>query len=411
MRRSRAEWIETIRQKEMVLFGAGMYARNFFRDYKDELRIRYCISNDNKQNAFCMDGQEICPVYRVKKAVQDENRFIILCAEKHEEMEKQLSAYGLQYGVDYVDSGLFRTLVSNKKIAVFYGVCYMRALHHCLAKSLSFMDIYDTYYWLGYRVRNIVEQEIFRLLLGMADLYICHEAVTTENRVYFTLLKQDCRVIRIPLVMFNGYHPKAKGRMGEDNVYNIVSADTYYGTFITPDDEVNRCIRENGSLSETLKKILDVDYYGKDFLERNYRREIHKIEVAEAEADIPISDYLLEKHGKKRLFLNEKHISNDVIIELAKRILETLELDRTLPEEELCKRRLLFTTEVPVYPSVIEKLSLTVYGTNPRYRMFTFGREIDVTFEEYMERYYDYCMMMKRCMEQGYFPEREGLSV
>lgn len=409
MRQNRTEWIEAVRQKEIVLFGAGAFAKNFYRDFKDELPIRYCISNDDEQNVFCMDGREICPVYRVEKAVRDEHRFIILCAQKHEEMEKQLSAYGLQHGIDYMDSGLFRTLASNKKIAVFYGVCYMRALHHCLVESPFFTDIYDSYYWLGYRTRSVVEQEIFRFLLGMADLYVCHEAMTTENLVYFTLLKQDCRTIRIPLVLFNGYHPKSGERIREDNIYSIVSSNTYFGPFITPDDVVNCCIRENRKLPEILKLVSDVDYYGKDFLERNYRREIRKIEVAEASADIQISDYLLENHGKKRLFLNEKHISNCVIVELAERVLEALELDRKLPEEELCKRRLLYTTEVPVYPSVIEKLSLNIYGTNPKYRMFTFGREIDVTFEEYIERYYDYCTMMKMCMEEGYFPGREGI--
>lgn len=409
MGRSRTEWLEVVRQKDIVLFGAGAFARYFYKDFGNELHIQYCISNDEGQNVFYMDGKEICPVHRVEKAVWDEHRFIILCAEKHEEMEKQLSAYGLQYGIDYMDSGLFRVLVSNKKIAVFYGVCYMRALHHCLVESAPFTDIYESYYWLGYRTKSVVEQEILRLLLGMADLYICNETVTMENHIYFTLLKKDCRVIRIPLVVFNGYHPKTEGRMMEDNIYSIVSSDTYFGPFITPDDAVNRCIRENRKLPEILRLISDEDYYEKDFLERNYRREIRKIEVAEAAADIQISDYLLKNHGKKRLFLNEKHISNCVIIELAERVLEALGLGRTLPEEKLRKRRLLYTTEVPVYPSVIQKLSLSIYGTNPRYRMFTFGREIDVTFEEYIERYYGYCMMTKKCMEEGYFPEREGL--
>lgn len=409
MRRSRAEWVEAARQKPIVLFGAGAFAKRFYQEFKDELQIQYCISNDEEQNVFCLDGRAICPIFRVERAVWDEHRFIILCAEKHEEMERQLCAYGLQYGIDYMDSGMFRTLVSDKKIAVFYGVCYMRALYHCIVESPLFTDVYDSYYWLSYRPRSVVEQETFRLLLGMADLYICHKAMTTENHIYFALLKQDCRVIRIPLVFFNGYHPKTGERMRGDNVYSIVSSGTYFGSFITPDDVVNRCIRENRKLPEILKLISDVDYYEKDFLEKNYRREIRKIEVAETAADIRISDYLLENHGKKRLFLNEKHISNCVIIELAERVLEALELDRRLPEKELCKRRLLYTTEVPVYPSVIEKLSLNVYGSDPKYRMFTFGREIDVTFEEYIERYYDYCTMMKMCMEEGYFPGREGI--
>lgn len=409
MGKSRKEWVEAVRQKKIVLFGAGAFAKNFYRDFKEELHIRYCISNDEGQKVFCVDGQEICLVYRVEMAVRDEHSFLILCAEKHEEMEKQLNAYGLRYGVDYMDSGLFRALASNKKIAVFYGVCYMRALHHCLVESSLFTDIYDSYYWLSYRPRSAVEQEIFRLLLGMADLYICHKAVTTENHSYVALLKQDCRMIRIPLVFFDGYHPKTGERMIDDNIYSIISSETHFGPFITPDDVVNRCIRENKKLPEILKIVSDVDYYEKDFLERNYRKEIRKIEVAEAAADIQISDYLLENHGKKRLFLNEKHISNCVIVELAQRVLEALGLNRKLPEEKLGKQRLLYTTEVPVYPSVIEKLSLTIYGTEPTYRMFVFGREMDVTFEGYMERYYDYCTMMKRCMEEGYFPAREGI--
>lgn len=152
MKECRTEWVEAARRKDIVLFGAGAFAQKFYRDFKDELHIQYCISNDERQNIFCMDGREICPVYRVEKAIQNEDRFIILCAEKHEEMEKQLSTYGLKYGIDFMDSGLFYVLQSNKKIAVFYGVCYMRALYHCLMESSAFTDIYDSYYWVRHEV-------------------------------------------------------------------------------------------------------------------------------------------------------------------------------------------------------------------------------------------------------------------
>ncbi len=393
---------------EIILFGAGNYAKAFYRDFSEQLNIKYCISNDKNEEIFCIDGQEICPVLRVDSVNLTDRQMIILCAESFQEMEVQLRDMGYRNGVDYLNSNIVRLLLSNKKLALFYGVCYMRAIYNCIIKSKKFCEKYEAFYWLDYRKMEPQEYEFFSFLLPLCDLFLYNVFVSFDklqrSQAYLHRLSKECRIIRVPLITFNGYHPRTEGTTGEENPYQITSIKTYYGTFMVPDCNVNRLILEGKSCSEIVKILGDIDFYSKSWLEENFQKEIKKLRLAERLADIKFVDFLLEKHKKERLFLNETHISNLVIIELAKKVLDFIAFENKLPEEWLKKEQLLYTTEIPIYPSVIEHLDLEIYKNNPKYRLFTFENEIDMSFEEYLERYYEYCICTKRWIEEGYYP-------
>lgn len=406
---SRKSMLKKIKSDGIILFGAGDFARGFYRDFGDEVFVKYCMTNNPAEVSFCVDGMEVCPIYRVEDRARCADGMIIICARLCGDMMRQLQAYGLSYGIDYIDSGFYRMLAFEKKIALFYGVCYMRALYNCLAESKAFTDRYVLFYFLDYHAFVPYDDEKLRLLLRLADLYLCHESADVRSVAYRSHLKPSCRILRVPLVTFNGYHPRSPEKIGTDNVYSIVPRDTYFGSFLTPDDNVNWLLREGMGISEIIKIISDEGFYEKDYLEQNFRKEIRKIQLSEMRSDVAVSDFILEQSGKARLFLNEKHMNNFLILELARRMLAFLELPQELPEEKLMRSRFLYTSEVPLYPAVIRKLKLSVYDGNPKYRLFTFGREMDVTFEEYYERYYEYCRMMKSCMEEGYFPTRGGI--
>lgn len=401
----RKEYIKLIGQKEIILFGAGAYAVHFYKEFKDIFNIVGCVTNNKKEKVFCVDGEEICPILRVESLDCHSREFIIVCANNYAPMEEQLKTMGLHYGLDYIDSETFEVLCSEKKIALFYGVCYSRAVCTCLRNSREFSSRYHSYYWMEYLKMDALQEEFFSYMLELCDLYLYNAFLTPEkrkiNNAYLSRLNKHCIHISIPMLIFNGYYPCDINQIGKDNIYNVTSNQTPYSPFPTPDHNVNRMIENGIGLNEILKRVSDSDFYQKEFIIKNYEKEMKKLELAEKIADIEICDFLYENHGKKRLFLNEKHISNVVIMELANRILDKLGLKRDI-NDDIFEERLLYTSEVPVYPSVIEHLSLEVYkGT---YTLFTFRGDIQLTFEQYVERYYEYCMMMKRCFEYGYFP-------
>lgn len=395
-------------EKEIILFGAGNYAKLFYKDFHEILNIKYCVSNDSKENIFLVDGREICPVFRVDSIVLQKKQIIILCAEHYQEMEIQLRNMGYRNGVHYINSNTVRVLLSEKKIALCYGVCYLRAIYNCLKESKTFSEKYEAFYWLDYRQMAPEEYEFFSFLLPLCDLFIYNVFFSFEqqkrNQAYLQRLSRKCVVVSIPLITFHGYHPRTEGFVGEENPYNIVSIKSYFGTFLVPDPNINRLIEQGKTCHDIVNIIGDIGFYKKAWVEKNYICEMKRMELAERLADIKIVDFLKKNHGKERLFLNETHITNLVVIELAERILAHIGIVASLPKNELKAKRLLYTTEIPLYPSVIEHLGLEIYMNNPQYRLFVFDNEIDISFEEYVERYYEYCLSMKKWIEMGYFP-------
>ena len=57
----REEYIRSIRQKDIILFGAGNYAKRFYNMFKDELHIKGCITNNSQEKVFQVNGNQNPP--------------------------------------------------------------------------------------------------------------------------------------------------------------------------------------------------------------------------------------------------------------------------------------------------------------------------------------------------------------
>lgn len=407
----RKKYVEELKQYKFILFGAGNYAGQFYKDFHDCFSIYFCITNNAEEKALTVEGKEVLPVYRVPDGLRmaGDNAIIVLCAAECRDMEEQLGYLGYTYGKDYISSNYFRLLVSSKKIAMVYGVCYTRSIHDCLKHSEAFCKDYEISNWMSYLEMNPSEYAFFTFALSFCDLYFYSSGISFKDRIkndgFLKRLPENCKTICIPLIGSSAYYPQTMNKIEGNNPYCVISSKTSWAPFLSPDWNVNRLLDEGQAPAEILKIIGDENYYQKDLLTENYDRQMKIIQIRERIADIKISDYLLQKHGTERLFLNEVHISNTVIIELTKRILRLLEYSDSLPEEELAAAQLLYTSEVPLYPSVIENLSLEIYrGKDVRYDLFTFQGRKKVTFEEYIMLYCDFCGNMSRFMKQGLFP-------
>lgn len=407
----RKELVSRLRSADIVLFGAGDYAKQLYRDFGDVFHIVGCITNDPKEQVLEVDGKEICSICRVEEGLKQAKpgAYLICASANPVKMEEQLWGLGCVPGKEFCSSDIFRMLVSEKKIAVSYGVCHIRAIYNCLKKSAGFSKDYEIFYCASYLEHSAVENFFLKFLLSICDLFLYNVAFSPEERMkqeeLFHYLPQVSKKVGVPLVITSAYYPQTGNRNQWKNPYGIVSAATQWGSFVSVDHNMNRMLEAGKTADEIVETLMDEEYYSASWLEENYKKELTAIQFSESIADIIVSDFLRDNRGKKRLSLNENHISNEVILELARRILMRLGYADDFFEEEILAMQLLNTSEVPIYPSVIRGLNLTVYKENDTYLLFTFQGRKEVTFEEYLRLYCDYCGNMMRFMNLGYFPD------
>lgn len=406
----RKKFLRFISQKKIVLFGAGNYATKFYEDFRDILNISFCISNDSKQNIFTINTKEVCPVRRVVDYHKDKDEYIILCAADTKKMSSQMSDMGYLYGIDYADSDFFRVLWGEQKIVLCYGVCYIRAIRNCLNYSQGFSQKYASWYFLDYLEKNAVEYFLFQTLLKICDVFIYNTYVSKEgvrqNKTYLNKINKKCLAIKIPFITFQGFYPIYTGEPIYKKSFCVTPVRGGYSPFAHVDPNINELICQKKTVNEIKKIVGDLDFYKKDMLQANLEIELKKLELIERETDICIHSFIVKNLRKKRLFLDNNHMSNEIIIQIAAQILKQLSLEDDLDRESILEKILLYTTEIPIYPSVIEKLQLKQYYGSPQYKLFTFSGYQMVTFEEYIERYVDFCTIMRNYMQQGVFPRK-----
>lgn len=401
------DFCKKLTEREIVLFGTGDKTKDFFREFSGKLKISYCLSQ-GEESELLIDGSAVCPVQSIEDWYFAGKVFIIFCDEENAALEDYIGKKGCKYGEDYLTADLVRCLMSEKKIAVFYGVCTQRSICECLKLSRAMTDEYVLYYWLSYRTMTVKEHEMFLFMLEHCDLYIYNACITDKwkkhNDLLLGMLNRECRTISLPIVSSRIYHPQALKNRDKNNQYCVTSSKSYYAPFLSPDCNINEMLDEGRSTSEILEVISDENYYSEEWLVKNRAVQEKRIKFEEAFADIKIKDFLIREHGKKRLFFNEKHVSNVVLLEFARRLLSVIGFPDDLPEREILAMQLLNTTEVPLYPSVIKNMNLSAYA-QPQYDIFTFDGRRKVGFEEYVSLYCDFCGNMKRYMEMGLFPK------
>ncbi len=405
----RNQFIKRITACDIMLYGAACRARWFYDRYKGVLNIVSCISNNANEKICSFDDGSQLPVVRPSDAFAEkgENTFIIICVDDGAEIERQLISYGLSAGDDYLHFGLFKMLMSKKKIAVLYGVCYMRPICGCLNKSSDFCRDYEAFYWLSYKTMTAAEYGVFLCLLKICDLYIYNPSISRQEKTLETGILRNlpdcCTRVKLPSVGAEAYHPQSIRPEHAGRAYSVVGEQSAYGPFTGQDWYINQMIDDGKKLAEIKNALKDENFLASDYVRENYEVQIRMMELQESVSDIKICDYLLNNHKKKRLFLDGAHIANDPICEIANRLLEKLGYTSVDYADEMDKV-LIYASEVPLYPSVIKALQLSVYETGePLYKLFTFHGYQNVTFDEYIERYYEYCKHIKSYIERGYF--------
>lgn len=370
--------------ERVVLLGENIDIENF-----REFEIVGIVSgkgNERMQNipVFTYDYLLSLPKNLKVIIVDDHWQFEILC-----EFHMLMSKLGLHIGRNYiyhsmmggkVDTNtiyklsnyarenffdLMGGIIGNKELVVLYGNCQIQVLIDMISRNREFAEKYVTCVIPRFWIKD--DECEFKMLfeshiLQMASYFFTQE-VSVENRFGYMAsteyisshLSKDCKIIMITNLYFEGYFPQLRNYGGEIDLWK-----GKFGSFGGyTDQEVLKLICMGKENEEILENISSVDYYSAEKVRSEIELELERFESREASVEIKMTDYLKEKYDVFSIFATVNHPTRNVLLELARRILERLEIyNIDIPYDESEIPQQMSNVFFPIYPSVSKILGL-----------------------------------------------------
>lgn len=215
-----------------------------------------------------------------------------------------------------------------------YSTCQGEGIKHYLRyyiKSDSIVVVRN--YQLVFN-KNPNELDNFRRLLRDTTIFIYQEMPTkwdvysTDSSVknnVLSYLPNQCIKIAIPYVFASWYWGIGKTLL-RDVTYNFDKID---------DETESRTIYYNKDVIVSMKQIHNLDsilrLYDDNKINFKYEErmnnEMNILRLKETTTDVKVSDFILKNYKKTKLFLTPNHPSHVILIEIARQILEKLNVD------------------------------------------------------------------------------------
>lgn len=402
----RNKWIENFKKKKLILFGCGNTASEFYQKTIKNCNwdIHLCYSNYGRENEFVVEGVKIADVKRPELADEKKGYFIIICSLAFNEISEQLVNLGYRPFEDFVTKQFLEAMINEKKIAVAYGICQLRAVVQCLNKTNSFRKQYELYYFESYNKDFILEAERL-FLITLCDLFIYTKGISEAERIKMSgvlkRLHKKCLAIGLSAISFCGYFLKNDVRIDVPNPYSVISRKSSYVPFRFSDEYINFLIDQKCTIDEIYEKAMSYGMNKEKEIQDKCHKELTKLKYIDSNGDIHIAEYIRKMYKKQRLFRNEAHIENLVAVEYTNQICDllTIKFDMEDLEEPLMNH-----SQHIIYPSVHKALELEWEWENTEYDLFTYNGWKKVTFYEFIQAYVQYCSSIKELIEAGLVP-------
>jgi hypothetical protein len=421
------EILKKLLTKRIVLVGTGKESADFYNNYIGMINIEIITANyflTNALDRFCLkDNIETRKIDELKIEKNTDCFYIIAIGYDVSflTVSFQLEELGLIYGEDYIDYSMAEAILSNKKILVTAGDCLLDAISIGLNYFADFKEKYyiKHFYNLG---RSKFFNKIYYRMAKICDFYVMNRHLMDPYKFYFEKeeLPGDCQIIFIATPEFRGYWPQTPKKESVVNKYHIFPHDGYPVGFVMREDmNINRAIdsEEKVDVELLIRRLKDENFYSRDYVLRNYNVSVNILRHAEKDCDIKISDYFINNVSTKKTAKEYSHYQNDLILEMCRRLIEYLE-----PNWDSEKYKVLEVkddispfTEMPVYPCVARHLGLNDITDETKYKIRTYkGKDFfvnpytynkvyygieELSFAEYIERYYEYCVAAKKLMK------------
>lgn len=400
---------KNLEKKNIILFGAGKDAEEFYIQHKAQLNISHCISNLKKQwgDRCFLDVLDVRPYNRDEITEAD---YIVVCGvAAYRILELQLMGDGLSVNSNFVDYRIANAVLEEKDIILFRGSCVLRDAYVCLKKVKEFSDRYATIYVQDKTSSSKYSNGLLMQAAQICDIYIYSHRVTGQDissKMQQSDLAIGCKTLSVCNQSFSGYWPQADPDISHKNPYwihpYVIERDQlfYHNLYMYTDRNINKLIEEGKSTSEIKKILSDCEFYSQKDIDKNLKRAYKAMQIADQFADVKMADFIIDNCRERMVFQNFMHMEKCVVWEYVRRILQALQLD--MSECDVLERKspkyIHHGSDIPVYPSVIEKMGLSWVNENTEYEIVTYDGVVKMNFMQYIEVLADYTKISRKIM-------------
>lgn len=391
---------------KIIIFGCGNTARDFLSETEGKINVSLFWSNDNSEREYSSDQGKCYVVNRpCSKDKIDNDYLIIICSIYFDDIAEQLQLLGFIPFRDFIDDQIAKTMFSEKKIALMYGACHLRAVKDALMTSLVFSDQYEAFYFPNYLQVSVYESMKLCYIVEHCSLFLYGISVEArdyrKNKALLDRISKNVQIISIPIICFGGYFPQLERPFNRMNRYAIKCEGKDYTPFSYEDSFLNRCIDEGLSVDTILEKIADGNVYEQSWIRNMLDDEWKRVRFQESDSDIKALSYISDNYKKRRLFRNEAHMENAVIYHYAEQIIAKLGFK---PNFDKGITPFFYCSEHPIYGCTSRAIGLEWNVMDEVLDLYTYEGWKRVSVYEFIEAYIESGQKIRELKEKGLLP-------
>lgn len=393
--------LEHLQGREIVIFGAGIMAHEFYSQYKDKLNFAFCVTNNSTEwgeKRFCGELD-----VRQYSAQELKGKYYIVLGVylAFENIATQLECDGCAVFRDFVDYKVAEAVLENKKLALFYGTCILRDVFHSLERVPAFTEQYVGIFMQGDTREKDTIAEIRRLYYAkdLCDAYIYNNKLLHAGEAYNMQrrdLPVDCKMISVSKVTFHGYWPQLHDTGYNDNwLFDVMAPfdNKFWHLMYTREDaNITRLVKEGKSPEEIYKILSADDFYSEKDLKKHIRICFKTLQMAEKGLAVSVGSFIQSRYQRERLYQDFTHPKKVVMWEYVRQVLAHLDIqeERLAEIMESAPEYVHRSSDMPIYPSVAKRLGLSWIDAYTQYEMITYKGIRLMTFKEYVLHYAAY---------------------
>lgn len=393
----RQKIFDSIKSKNILLFGVTDETIKFYEKYCDVLKMKACLSNysaDVKLQAMREYGLE---TYLYDDFEITDDDFVIICDYEHyASIEKRLLCDDYSEYDRFISSKLAAGILSEKKIILFMGSYTLKQIANAFDELPQIKQEYFCQYYSEDELLTPYKNRMaeYKHMARMCDVYIvsvCDKEMYEMKVITEGFLIDTCIVIKVSDYMFNGYFPQIAGN--RDSYSNFLyrermRLDMPYGMLALAREDKNlaQFVLANVPAEEIVERVCDTGYYTEEQVKEHFRMALDYVKIADGKADVKIGRFLEENCNHTITYRNLDEWNIELVKYVIESIAEKMGIALETVDEAVLSRRVeeFSGSELPVYPSVLKHLGIT-NRENKKYKVVTYYKTRYMNFKEYIK--------------------------